>query len=506
MRRLALTIAALALLGLLLVAGTASSEGEGDGSYKVRAIFDNGGFIVPGEDVRVAGANVGSVESIDVTMPGETASLEDGERAIPGKAVVVLDIVDEAFQDFRQDASCLIRPQSLIGEKFVDCTPTDPRAPGSEPPPPLEQIEDGEPGEGQYLLPLENNGKSVDLDLVNNIMRRPYAERFRLIINDLGAGLAARGEELQQIVERANPGLKETDEVLAILAAQNRQLAQLTSDSDVILAPLARERSSLTGFIRSSGDTAAATAERGAELEENLAKLPPTLREIRLTMGEVGNFSDAAFPVFRVLGDNAPAITAATRQLGPFADASAFALKDLGDVAEEAGPKLAAADPVVRQIRGLARRAARPNTNLNRLTSSLRKTGGFEDLMAFFYNTAGAFNGFDRYGHYQRTNILVSSCIQYGTFPSSGCVADFTGPGAILGRNPNSRAAMLEAFPPPEPDNGGTTAPPEGEPVPGVGGALDAEAAGTAGEAPQAGDRRTDVGAGTDVLDYLLGP
>ena len=505
MRRITLTIVAAALLTGLVLTATASSEGDGDGSYKVRAIFDNGGFIVPGEDVRVAGANVGSVESIDVSMPGEVVSLEGAPHAIPGKAVVVLDITDGGFQDFREDASCLIRPQSLIGEKFVDCTPTDERAPGSEPPPTLEQIEDGEPGEGQYLLPLENNGKSVDLDLINNIMRRPYAERFRLILNDLGAGLAARGDELRRIVERANPALKETDEVLAILAAQNRELAKLAGDSDVILAPLARDRESLSGFIRSSGETAAATAERGAELEENLAKLPPTLREIRLTLGELGNFSDAAFPVFRVLGDNAASITAATRGLGPFADASAFALKDLGDAAEQAGPKLAAADPVVRQIRGLAKRAARPNTNLNRLTSSLRKTGGLKDLMAFFYNTAGAFNGFDRFGHYQRTNILVSSCIQYGTFPSSGCVADFTGPGAILGRNPWSRAAMRDALRGLAPDSGGTRAPLDGESVPGVGDALQAGAA-KENTSPDKGTRRTGLGAGVDVLDYLLGP
>ena len=41
-----------------------------------------------------------------------------------------MKIDDPGFQDFRSDASCLIRPQSLIGEKFVDCRPTLPRAPG----------------------------------------------------------------------------------------------------------------------------------------------------------------------------------------------------------------------------------------------------------------------------------------------------------------------------------------------------------------------------------------
>ena len=53
-----------------------------------------------------------------------------------------MKITDPGFQDFRSDASCLIRPQSLIGEKFVDCRPTLPRAPGPPPPPPLKQIPD----------------------------------------------------------------------------------------------------------------------------------------------------------------------------------------------------------------------------------------------------------------------------------------------------------------------------------------------------------------------------
>ena len=122
-----------------------------------------------------------------------------------------MKIDDPGFQDFRQDATCQIRPQSLIGEKFVDCRTTLPRAPGSEPAPPLKQIPDGEPGEGEYLLPLGNNGTSVDPDLINDIQSLPYAQRFRLIFNELGAGLAGRGEDLEVLVKRANPVLRDVD-------------------------------------------------------------------------------------------------------------------------------------------------------------------------------------------------------------------------------------------------------------------------------------------------------
>ena len=55
-------------------------------------------------------------------------------------------------------------------------------------------------------------------------MREPYPDRFRLILNDLGASLAARGDDLDAVIERANPALKRTDEVLAILRKQNQGL------------------------------------------------------------------------------------------------------------------------------------------------------------------------------------------------------------------------------------------------------------------------------------------
>ena len=121
-------VVAVVVLAVVLISGGGSS---GD-NYTVRAIFDNGGFMVKGEQVRVAGANVGEIESVGVTLPGEVDAYDKNgkEKSVSGKAVIVMTITDPGFQDFRSDASCLIRPQSLIGEKFVDCRPTVPRAPG----------------------------------------------------------------------------------------------------------------------------------------------------------------------------------------------------------------------------------------------------------------------------------------------------------------------------------------------------------------------------------------
>ena len=128
MRRL-IAIASGLLLVAALVAATASGEGDDGGDYKVRAYFDNAGFLVNGEEVRIAGATVGTVDEVTVSLPGEPVTANGDEE--PGKAVAVLNITDSGFQDFLTDASCLIRPQSLLGEKYVECEPTQPRAPGT---------------------------------------------------------------------------------------------------------------------------------------------------------------------------------------------------------------------------------------------------------------------------------------------------------------------------------------------------------------------------------------
>src|SRR5438094_6018463 len=115
MRRLVTgTLLTIALVAAAVVSVGAASGGGGS-SYKVRAIFDDVASAVPGEDVKIAGAKVGKIDAMDVT-PGN-------------KAAVTLDITDSSFTPFHRNAHCTIRPQSLIGEKYVECDPGTPSSP-----------------------------------------------------------------------------------------------------------------------------------------------------------------------------------------------------------------------------------------------------------------------------------------------------------------------------------------------------------------------------------------
>jgi phospholipid/cholesterol/gamma-HCH transport system substrate-binding protein len=338
-----------------------------------------------------------------------------------------MDIQDAGFQDFRTDASCIIRPQSLIGERYVDCKPTQPRSSLTEAPPELSVIPDGEEGAGQRFLPLENNGKAVDVDLVNNIYREPEVDKFRLILNDLGAGLAARGRTLGDVIERANPALKETDEVLAILAEQNEQLAQLAADSDAILGPLAREKDAIAGFINNATIAGEASAERKEDIERGFEEFPQALTELEATMVELRKLSVDATPVAADLRVGAPSLAGATRALSPFASAGTTALTTLGDAAEAAGPDLVASRGLINDLGRLGEANASGANALKKLLVTLRKTGGRDDLYNAILGLSNALNGYDSYGHFLRTVVQLNNCadVTVGTptpgQPTSGC-------------------------------------------------------------------------------------
>ena len=142
-RKLLVTVAVGLLVGVLVAA---AGGGEDDGTYRVRAVFDNASFVIPGEDVKVAGVKVGTIDDVDVTEEN--------------KAAVVLRIDDPAFTPFRNDAHCQIRLQSLIGEQYIECEPTQQRKEGEQVPPELPKIDAGD-GEGQYLLPVEHTTTPV---------------------------------------------------------------------------------------------------------------------------------------------------------------------------------------------------------------------------------------------------------------------------------------------------------------------------------------------------------
>jgi phospholipid/cholesterol/gamma-HCH transport system substrate-binding protein len=403
-----------ALLVFLLAAGVgalvAASGSGGDQPYRVRAVFDNASFLIPGEDVKIAGVKVGVIDRLDLTRGN--------------KAAVVLRIDDPAFRPFRRDATCRVGLQSLIGEQFIECAPTQERGPGVKPAPPLRQVESG-PGEGEYLLPVSQTTTPVNVDLLANVMRVPQRQRLRLVINELGAGLAGNGTQLRATLRRANPALQQTDRVISVLARQNTVLARLVEESDQVLAPLAKKRRQLAGFIRKSGRTAEATAARGDDLERDLQKLPAFLDRLGPAADDFGALADQATPALESLRSNAASINKTVQGLGPTAAKATPALAALGDTAERATDVLPELEPPTKKLTGLARPLLPLATDLTDLSTSFDRTGGIEDVMRFIYYYTAALNGEDETGHYLRSSLNVNVCSGRVSKLAPGCDSNF---------------------------------------------------------------------------------
>lgn len=426
--RLALTLGFLALFVVAAIVFV-NRHDEG-GKYQVRAMFYNAFTIIPGEQVKSAGVPIGTIESLDV---------EDR------KAAVVLDITDPAFQDFRQDAECQIRPQSLIGERFVECTLTQERAPGQAEAPKLTEIEEG-PGKGQLLLPVQNTVNPIDIDLVNNTLRLPYRQRLTIILNELGVGLAGNGKAINQAVRASNPTLRSVEKLLAIVAEQNKALVQIAEDGDRALAPLAAKSENVAHAIQSMNETAKATAERTTPLEEGLETLPATLREIRPTMAALSDLADQLQPVADDLKVSGKDVSRVIIGLGGLGEEGTEAVKELATTLDLSKDTLLTAKPVLEDAQAFSKDAKPLADNLSQLLVSLRETGGFERLMDFFYFGASSVNGFDEDGHYLRAQAMLNECTSYVDVPAGGtCNANFNDPSAesasaattskVVGRN-----------------------------------------------------------------------
>ena len=224
----------------------------------------------------------------------------------------------------RSDAFCESRPQSLIGEYFLDCQPGV---------------------HGKVLttgatVPVNHTATTIAPDLIQNILRLPERERLRIIINELGAGVAGNGRTSTRPSAARVPALQQTDRVLAILAQQNQVLADLAHNGDTVITALANNHRNVGRWVQTARNTAEASAERRAALAAGFRKLPAFLAELRPAMAALGadrGLADRGTAQPR--RDERAAASSFFKLLGPFADASRPALRTL------AGARRSAARP-----------------------------------------------------------------------------------------------------------------------------------------------------------------
>jgi phospholipid/cholesterol/gamma-HCH transport system substrate-binding protein len=398
-------------VALVVAVVLATAAGGSSGGYTVRAIFDDAANVIGGEDVKIDGVKVGTVGSVTPTPLG--------------KAAVTLDIANPGFQNFRADASCTIKPQALIGEKYVDCLPTQARAADTPLPPSLHKIPSGREGAGEWLLPVAQTSSPVGVDQLSDINHLPENQRLAIIINELGAGLAGRGSDLNAVLHRSNPALREFEKVLDILASENKLLGNLAVESARALAPITRDREQFANFFAESNKVTTATAKHRGELAESLASFPAFLRQLGPALKRLEALSTQTIPVFQDLGVAAPGVNKAFESLPGFAGSSTKFFQSLGQASKGIESGLVATQPLLSRFESLGKAATPFAGNLSGLLTSVRSTGGLERLLDLIFLGANNSNGYNALGHFVRADAVGAVCAFYKTIPVPECNAHF---------------------------------------------------------------------------------
>jgi ABC-type transporter Mla subunit MlaD len=418
-RRLIAIATVVGAVGLAFVlTGQARPDTAGQTYY---IVFDNAFGLTEGGDLRVGGVAAGQTTRFSVT------------DELPARAVVEAQVQDPGFVALNKDATCAVRQQSLIGEYYVDCQPGSPKA-GRIP--------------NAGTIPVEQTQSTIAIDLVQNIMRRPYKERFRLILSELGTGLAGRPEDLREVLQRAHPGFRETSKTLRVLGDQNRIIQDFIVDADTVVEELEAKKTEVSRWIAETGRTAQISADRKRQIEADFRELPPFLDELESYMVRLGEFSDAQVPTLVDLRRAAPELETTFRELGPFASASRPAIRSLGELGDTGRGAIAESREEVDQIRILARDVPRLATPLRQFLQTIDDRGrssendpeaedtappapdktayedgqgftGMESFLNYFYFQALSLNGFDEISHFLRVSLFIDpDCSPYRTDPS----------------------------------------------------------------------------------------
>jgi ABC-type transporter Mla subunit MlaD len=395
---------ALALLGTatFLVFTLGSSGGSSGRIYRIE--LDNAYDLVKGGEFKVAGVNAGSIQSI--TLDPKTLH-----------AVVTVQVTQGGFGQFHADAFCQSRPQSLIGEYFVDCQP------GSSGP----ILKSG------ATIPASHTQSTIPADLVQNIMRLPYRERFTIIINELGAAVAARSEDLQTALRRADPALAETDNLLSLLANDAQTIKQLNVSANAVITALAKNNQKVKNFITYADRASTDSATQASNIQATWQKLPAFLEQLRPAMAKLGAAADAQDPVLVNLNQSASNLNTFFHELVPFSHESVPSLKSLGNASVVGRSAVRAATPTVRDLNQFARHTPELAQNLAIVLHALdnrnravepdprspdggRGYTGLEALLQYVYNITTAIDYFGPFGHLLGVDAFVNKvCSPYAT-------------------------------------------------------------------------------------------
>jgi len=368
--------------------------GIGTDFYKVKAEFETGQAVVPGQGqtVNIAGVKVGDIGKVD---------LEDGV------AVVELDI-QKKYAPIYRDAKMLLRPKTGLKDMFVELDPGTQAAgdlpeggaiplaqtrPDVNPDEILAQLDKDTRG---YLVLLANAGGQAFTDDPSKNYKQSYSA------------------DLRETFKRFEPTNRYIKKFTGLLSQRRKNAERAIHSFSLLAQELGQKDKQLASLVDSSNANFRVFAEQEGNLRRALQLFPDTLDQTQRTLVKVETLADELGPSFQALRPFARALGPALRETRPALRATTPIIRD------EIRPFTRIARDPVRDLRAAAEELAPTTQHINdsfSVLNNLFDTAAYDppgDEEGFGFWTAWAnhiagyvFNTQDAHGPIRRGNFLV---------------------------------------------------------------------------------------------------
>ncbi|MDX6688701.1 MAG: phospholipid/cholesterol/gamma-HCH transport system substrate-binding protein [Solirubrobacteraceae bacterium] len=366
------------------------------GGYTVHARFVSASQIVKGNEVKVAGEPVGSVQDVALT--------DDGQ------AELTLRIDGDGYAPLRRGTRAIIRVSSLSGvaNRYVDLQLGGAR--GAD-------IPDG------GRLATDATEAAVDLDQIFNTFdptTRAGVSKSVRFLRDFQAG---REDEANAALRYLNPALSSSSRLFAELNRDTPDFQRFVDETAKLVTDVSARDDALSGLVRNLATTASALTSHGESLGASIGLLPDVLRRADSTFVDLRASLDDLTPL---VDDAKPVVRSKLRpllaELRPFARDARPAVRDLSATVRRKGAdndlvELLRRQPAIDKIanasaqrNGRQRPGALPATAkaLADLAPQLAYLRPYAPELAGWFDDFSTTGAYDALGNFSRAGLAIN--------------------------------------------------------------------------------------------------
>jgi phospholipid/cholesterol/gamma-HCH transport system substrate-binding protein len=341
--------------------------------------------------------------------------------------------IDDSYAPLPENTQAILRQKTLLGETYVELTPGSNAA---------DTIPEG------GTLPAAQVGDSVQLDEIFRTFDAPTRAAFQQWMQSQAVAVDGRGADLSAALGELDPFAESAQKTLRILDTQSEAIRQLVRDGGDVFTALSERRGQLRGLIQNTDTVFRTTAARNEELAQTFEIFPTFLRETRLTLDRLKQFSVDTDPLVRQLRPAAQELGPTVADLGALApSAQRFFVGLRGAIQARSGLSPALRDLLHDDLPPLLTRLP---DYLNEVDPILAGVKPYKsELTAFLANTSVAINSTNGVGGVTVNRLRTSVPLgpeTLATFPSrltTNRTDPYMKPGGYLDLNPSNLGHLL---------------------------------------------------------------